>query len=211
MRSASVMYPVAATNWANRSFVTSLASIQKLSSVTSWTGASSAKPSLLPMRNVPPRTRTMPALSGSPAVGGSFFAAGTWLVLAQPAAASPSSRTTSASRLRFIGVTCGLAQAYRGRPLEGSGSRAGSPHSRNCLRPRLDRAYDASVPFGARGGGQRCLGYLMLDPSFNQAASVKAHRICWNQPSRRRGCRRRCAGSTFRFSDERAFQHEGPE
>ena len=58
-RSATVTYPVASTNRANSSLVTSVASIQKPPTATSWTGCAYSMWSL-PIQNRPPEIHTMP-------------------------------------------------------------------------------------------------------------------------------------------------------
>src|SRR2546425_534076 len=52
--SASVLYPLAATNFSNCATVTSCLSIQNGLSVTSCTGPSNENPSAVPILNVPP-------------------------------------------------------------------------------------------------------------------------------------------------------------
>src|SRR5882724_2437713 len=85
-RSATVTYPVAFTNRANCSFVTSVSSIQKPPTATSWTGCASSMWSL-PIENRPPEIHTMPR--GSLRVAGDF---------ADSPTVSPSCRRTLAVR-----------------------------------------------------------------------------------------------------------------
>src|SRR5581483_6114589 len=62
LRSATVTYPVSATNRANAALVTSVLSIQNPDTDTLWTGWASAKcgpSSSVPIQNVPPGTHTI--------------------------------------------------------------------------------------------------------------------------------------------------------